>query len=607
MQISDTFRGLVNAMSGLGGERDKAVAGTWAFQPLERQQLESAYRSNWMARKAVDIPAFDMMREGWAWQADEAVVGQIENEEKRLGVRRHVLRAIKLARLYGGAAIIVSDGSHNHSLPLNVERIGQRGVSFIKVLDRYHLLSGDLNTDPLSPNYLEPNYYDVASTAGGSTRVHPSRVIRFIGVDLPTELETLTDRWGDSILDAVETAIRDATSGQQGIAALIQEAKVDVFRIDGFMQRIQDARYKQAVQDRFGLVSRMKSLVNAVVLDKNDEYEQKTVNFSALPDVQRLQLQIVSGAVDIPATRFLSQAPQGMNATGEGDERNYYQRIGADQELTLRDPLERLFGFTVRSALGTYPDDLWFRFRPLWQMSDKERAEIFKTKADAARTLAGTGGMSPEILPIEALSDAMVNTLEEDGTLIGLADAIDEYGKLSEQEDDPAEIQAAMTPQLPPAAGEGDDDEAVADAAPRALYVSRKVLNGDAIVSWAKSQGLGSVLPAADLHVTIAFSRAALDWMKVGESWNGELKIAAGGPRMMERFGDAVVLLFASSELSWRHEAIRAAGASWDHPEYQPHITISYAADGVDLSNVEPYRGEIVLGPEIFAEVEDDW
>lgn len=74
----------------------------------------------------------------------------------------------------------------------------------------------------------------------------------------------------------------------------------------------------------------------------------------------------------------------------------------------------------------------------------------------------------------------------------------------------------------------------------------------------------------------------------------------------MEQFGKATVLLFSSSDLQWRHMAIREAGASWDHPEYQPHVTISYEFDG-ELSEVEPYRGKIELGPEIFEEIDEEW
>ena len=75
----------------------------------------------------------------------------------------------------------------------------------------------------------------------------------------------------------------------------------------------------------------------------------------------------------------------------------------------------------------------------------------------------------------------------------------------------------------------------------------------------------------------------------------------------MIRAGGGRVLLFASSSLKWRHEGIKEAGASWDHPDYQPHITISYDPQSPDLAAVAPYTGKIVLGPEIFAEVDEDW
>lgn len=64
------------------------------------------------------------------------------------------------------------------------------------------------------------------------------------------------------------------------------------------------------------------------------------------------------------------------------------------------------------------------------------------------------------------------------------------------------------------------------------------------------------------------------------------------------------VLLFASSQLCWRHEEIIRAGASHDYPDYTPHISLTKTY--VDLSKVVPYRGRIVLGPEIFEEVRED-
>ena len=77
---------------------------------------------------------------------------------------------------------------------------------------------------------------------------------------------------------------------------------------------------------------------------------------------------------------------------------------------------------------------------------------------------------------------------------------------------------------------------------------------------------------------------------------------------MIEKFGvGAIVLAFNSADLSWRHEAIKEIGASWDWPEYQPHITITYDAGDLDISTVKPYAGAIELGPEIFEQINPKW
>jgi len=107
--------------------------------------------------------------------------------------------------------------------------------------------------------------------------------------------------------------------------------------------------------------------------------------------------------------------------------------------------------------------------------------------------------------------------------------------------------------------------------------------------------------------VTITYSRQPVDWLQMGSTWEDEVKIPRGGARLMEKFGEARVLVFASNMLTWRHDEMVDRGASWDHSDFNPHITISYDPDSPDLADVVPYQGEIVLGPEIFGEVKEDW
>jgi hypothetical protein len=330
----------------------------------------------------------------------------------------------------------------------------------------------------------------------------------------------------------------------------------------------------------------------ALILDADEKYERKTISFATLPDVMQQFIQQFCGAADIPMTRFLGTAPSGLGSNGDHSMANYHDRIASTQSLEITPALYRLDECLIRSALGSRPPEIFYTWAPLEQMSEKEQAEIGKMNAETAEILDRTGLFTkPELRTVVG------NQFIENGFYPGLDQAMAETGDNFDlgEDDDNQDDQ-----QRPPR-------QAANDAAPRTLYVSRKVVNAADIIAWAKEQGFKTTLPADDLHVTIAYSRDPVDWMNVGESWAGELKVAAGGPRLVERFGDARVLLFKAAELDWRHENIKAAGASWDHPEYQSHITISYDPGSPDLQNVDPYQGEIILGPELFAEVKEDW
>lgn len=143
---------------------------------------------------------------------------------------------------------------------------------------------------------------------------------------------------------------------------------------------------------------------------------------------------------------------------------------------------------------------------------------------------------------------------------------------------------------------------------PRTLYISRKVINADAIIAWAKAQGFKTTFKAEDLHVTVAYSKAPLDWFDIPHGIS-RVSIPAGGPRAVQRLGDAgaVVLRFNSASLADRWKELRQLGASWDYDSYRPHITITMEAGNLDLSKVEPFAGEILLGIEHYSEIHEDW
>ncbi|MGY3330111.1 phage-related protein (TIGR01555 family) [Mesorhizobium sp. USDA 4775] len=113
---------LTNLVSRMGTGRDKAASSFYAFTSLSDAELLAAYRTAWLPRKIVDIPAFDAVRAWRDWQAEGDSIEPIEAEEKRLNVRGKVFEAKVKARLWGGAAIHIGTGDADLAAPLEIER-----------------------------------------------------------------------------------------------------------------------------------------------------------------------------------------------------------------------------------------------------------------------------------------------------------------------------------------------------------------------------------------------------------------------------------------------------------------------------------------------------
>jgi uncharacterized protein len=137
------------------------------------------------------------------------------------------------------------------------------------------------------------------------------------------------------------------------------------------------------------------------------------------------------------------------------------------------------------------------------------------------------------------------------------------------------------------------------------LYVNRKLLNSDDIVSWAKEQNIEKLSDPNKFHVTIAYSKNPINWEDIKLEKNN-LTIE-NDARKLEFFGEgALVLRFFSKELQNRWQELKDLGASWEYPTYKPHITLIYDSE-IDINDIEPYKGSLIFGPENIREIDENW
>ena len=114
------------------------------------------------------------------------------------------------------------------------------------------------------------------------------------------------------MLQVINDAVAAAGTVAQSIATLIAEAKFDVVKIPGLTEIFSTNDGTTRLIKRFSEANVAKSVINAVVLDAEEEWQRIGVDFDGMPEILQMYLQIAAGAADIPATRFLGRSPAGL-------------------------------------------------------------------------------------------------------------------------------------------------------------------------------------------------------------------------------------------------------------------------------------------------------
>lgn len=356
------------------------------------QLLTSLYRDNWIVQNIVATIPNDIIRKWYELRSNISPeqVDQMKKLERKTQIRKKLLLGMYWGRLYGGAVgVILVKGQDDMSQPLELEAVMPGSFMGLQVFDRWSGVypESELVTDPENPDFGLPAYYTVRDEETGCTaaRVHHSRIIRFIGRELPY-MEQITEQyWGESELEAIysEVVKRDNVSGN--IAALTFRANINYMETEGMDQLLGTANTE--MQRRFynlmAAQSIMESNFGTRIINKGDAIHNTQYTFTGLSDVYDRIMMDVAGAARTPVTKLFGRSPSGLNATGESDMQNYYDYIDGLRETELRGIIERLLPVMAFSAWGEMPEDMEVTFPAMWSPDAKEIAEIAERKTSA--------------------------------------------------------------------------------------------------------------------------------------------------------------------------------------------------------------------------------
>ena len=338
--------------------------------------------------RIIDMPSEDMPR---AWyrlntSLPEEALRDLSRLEAKHSVKQEITNAIRWARLYGGAlAVMVIRGEEDKlDQPLDMDFLLPDCFRGLLVLDRSQGIqpSVELVEDLDDPDFGLPVSYTVNLDTGDyrTVTIHHSRVLRFVGRELPRMETVREDYWGASEMEHIQDELQKRSAASANIAQLIFQANITTLKMSDYGEVLNCGTdlQRRNVEEAMSLENRFRTSYGLQLLSKDDSLENHAYSFSGLAEIYEQFMMDMAGAAEIPATRLFGRSPQGMNATGESDLRNYYELIAQMQERILRPALEKLLPVMAVSCWGCVPEDLEIIFEPVMATGPAEQAELMQ-------------------------------------------------------------------------------------------------------------------------------------------------------------------------------------------------------------------------------------
>lgn len=418
--IRNSFDGLITFLGqGVAPGQGQTISQTytmylnlrWYLISNNLQLLSQSYVEHGIVQTLIDQPVDDGFRPGFEIKTSQLDANEIEELEyfaEQHQVIANIAQGAKWARLYGGGGTIIMNGQ-DPKTPLKPENLKEGEPFKFRAIDMWELYSNIMNTNADITLQLDdtPEFYSYYGI-----QVHPSRVQLIKGKQAPSFIRPRLRGWGMSEVERLIRSLNSYLKNQDVIFELLDEAKVDVYRMKGFNEALMNADGTKKIARRIQGANQIKNFQNALTMDKDDEYEQKQMNFSGLGEMLLQIRQGVAADVKMPMTKLFGISSAGFNS-GEDDIENYNSMIESEVRAKVKFIIVQALQICCQIKFGFIPDDLKIVWKPLRILS-AEQEEAVKTQQYNRTMSAYQSGLIPAKETKMAINKASLLPIEID-------------------------------------------------------------------------------------------------------------------------------------------------------------------------------------------------
>lgn len=426
---------IFNPVTGLGARGGKEVTfDVQADRVLQYHTLANIMRSTASARRAITLPVMDAMSKGYTiygsntQPVDEDAAEKWEAEQDRLNIDRKVIEACLWGRAFGGGYLVfVTRDGNQIDKPLNLD--GLKAIDQILVCDANECQPDKLTVLPSGTDGRteigSPVHYRVslplasreqigkvpakwARALVGQQKVHHTRIVKFLGNTITREQRLAHWAESDSLIQAFFRELAQLVGMPAAAYLLASEMKQDAIRIPA-LESVATSDAAEEWDERMRLLSIGKSLVNMIVLGRDEEFITRNGNVTGFKDLREAIERAAMAAYGIPMAIYYGESSTGLSGEAGIESDTYLSLLENEWTIRLGPGYRRIYKLVRAQKRGPFAGKYSGRWKiepnPLRPETKRDRAGRMLTLAQLD-TIYYAGGNG--IFPREYLQQRMM-------------------------------------------------------------------------------------------------------------------------------------------------------------------------------------------------------
>lgn len=338
-----------------------------------------------LMRAGVETLADEMTRKFPEFGGEADAARSLNDEMARLNVRAHFRTMGEYCGYFGGGLLFMDFGTAEREGVAELAKPIDLSPRFIQPGSLRRLVPvepisvapmGYNSINPLRPDYFQPDAWFVA----GVGPVHASRFLRFVKSEPPLLLRPAYNFFGIPDVQTALDYMLHFTETRESAARLLKKFSLTILKtdVDALLYGASDSQVRKRI--RHLAAERDNDGVYAISMEDEDVVQLNTP-LAGVTDIVRQALELLACVWRIPVVKFLGVSPSGMNSTGESDVRSFYDHVGSQQQKIFGHPFDRLTQAMQLSLFGEIRPGLVWAWPSLWEMTEREKAEVADIQA----------------------------------------------------------------------------------------------------------------------------------------------------------------------------------------------------------------------------------